>query len=166
MIWFSYTDIKMMGYLQEIDLNLHQQHFSFKRKRKQWKWHDILLFQLFGLPVFLAHVYCSFACCCNCFADWGHSKISPMPLCLLRTKHAALHRVNSRGFNLEIVRKKTLNLYKLLSVDYWKDSRQIFKNYPLTQCTYMTNSTLVSLVKMEYGWNFRISGLKWWWKVV
>ena len=25
---------------------------------------------------------------------------------------------------------------------------------------YMTNSTLVSLVKMEYGWNFSISGLK------
>ena len=31
---------------------------------------------------------------------------------------------------------------------------------PDTHSTYMTNPTIVYPVKMEYGWNFRISGLK------
>ena len=30
-------------------------------KEKKWKWHDILLFQLFGPVLFSAHVYGSFA---------------------------------------------------------------------------------------------------------
>ena len=35
------------------------------------------------------------------------------------------------------------------------------RQWPVAFITqYMTNSTLVSLVKMEYGWNFSISGLK------
>ena len=31
--------------------------------------------------------------------------------------------------------------------------------YMLTHCMYMTNPTIVCPVKMEYGWNFSISGL-------
>ena len=63
MIWFSYTDIlyiKMMGYPWEKDWNLHRQYF-FIIERKQWKWHDIFLFQLFGPVLFSTHVYGSFA---------------------------------------------------------------------------------------------------------
>ena len=32
--------------------------------------------------------------------------------------------------------------------------------FPFLNTQYMTNSTIVSRVKMEYGWNFSISGLK------
>ena len=64
MIWFSCNNklyIKMMGYPWEIDWNLHHQYFLLKIQRKQQKWHDILLFQLFGPVLFSAHVYGSFA---------------------------------------------------------------------------------------------------------
>ena len=60
MIWFSYTDklcIKILGFSKEIDWYHHHQQFLFRILRKQWKWHHILLFQLFGLELFSAHIY-------------------------------------------------------------------------------------------------------------
>ena len=71
MIWFSYTDklyIKMFGINCFFTTKISSPPgISIQIWRKQWKWHDILLFQLFGLVLFLAHVYGSFAGPSSCW---------------------------------------------------------------------------------------------------
>ena len=51
--------------------------------------------------------------------------------------------------------KRSMSTFHSMSLLYSSD-----EEFCLTRSTYMTNVTIVSLVKMEYGWNFSISGLK------
>ena len=76
MIWFSYTDKlynKMLGFLKEIYWYHHHQQFLFTIKRKQWKWHVIWSFQLFGPVLFSAPVYGSFTAAGADTTIWRHS---------------------------------------------------------------------------------------------
>ena len=60
----------------------------------------------------------------------------------------------------EKISKKTKKIQFFLStLRLWQKNSLILISLKLNT-RYMTNSTLVSPVKMEYGWNFSISGLK------
>ena len=64
----------------------------------------------------------------------------------------------------------TYLFHHLVYQNFWKlsnfDGRFLRSYFSGFNTQYMTNPTIVSPVKMKYGWNFSISGLKWWWKVV
>ena len=62
---------------------------------------------------------------------------------------------NTRGKIAYVPQQAKFSIYKLSNLKQQKSEKNVLIN---TQ--YMTNPTIVSLVKMEYGWNFSISGLK------
>ena len=53
-----------------------------------------------------------------------------------------------------------LKATKMKSKTFWSRIEINFYNNETINTQNMTNPTIVSLVKMEYGWNFSISGLK------
>ena len=66
-----------------------------------------------------------------------------------------LIRFSDQSFHLSIVYRRFCAIKYLLSRRLWLSYLRLN-----SEESFLTNSTLVSPVKMEYGWNFSISGLK------